>query len=96
MRSFNGSPEGSDPYIKRVTMNSLREGLEKFQTEVNKILLGEREEREETIWDRMNDWCEDQLTSWGAALDRHYGLWCVGLLVFLVTVLSITVTVRLM
>lgn len=89
-------PTRSDPPIKRVTMNSLREGLEKFQREVNKILLGEREEREETVWDRMNDWCEDQLISWGSALDRHYGLWVVGLLVFLVIVLSIGLTKRLM
>ncbi len=48
------------------------------------------------LMERMNDWCEDELLSWGRFLDRHYGFWCVVLLVFLVTVLSIALTVRLM
>lgn len=74
-------------------MNSLRENLENFRKEVNAILLGERDR---SRLDRMNDWCEDQLTSWGSALDRHYGFWCVLLLVYLVLVLTIAVTVRLM
>ncbi len=83
----------SDPPIKRgPTMNSIRENLENFRA----ILLGEREERHRSRLERMNDWCEDQLTSWGTALDAHYGLCVVALLVFLVMVLSITVTVRLM
>jgi len=73
-------------------VNSLREGLENFRKEVSAILLGEQRR---SRLDRMNDWCEDQLTSWGAALDRHYGLWCVALLVYLVLVLSIALTVRL-
>lgn len=77
---------------KRVTMNSLRENLLRFRDEINAVLLGERER---SVWERMNDWCEDQLTVWADHLDRHYGLWIVALLVFLVLGLSVGLVVRL-
>ncbi len=87
----------SDPPIKRgPTINSIREGLEKFQREVHEILTGERVERHRSIWERMNDWCEDQLISWGDALDNHMGLWVVILLVILVLGVSLGLTLRLM
>lgn len=46
--------------------------------------------------DDLNEWCEDQLISWGDALDAHYGLWVVCLLVFLVIVLSVFFTLEVM
>ena len=46
--------------------------------------------------DDLNDWCEDQLISWGDSLDAHYGLWVVCLLVFLVIVLSVFFTLEVM
>ena len=80
---------------KRVTVNSLREELVKFGNEVSAILLGEREERERSFLEKLDDWCDDQLMTWADHLDRHYGLWVVGIIVFLVLTLTIGLTVRL-